>query len=101
VASPASGPSRRPTLAERFGLEISRVGPFSPRQIQGAAAADAVLNTGATGCLAFNDLLAIGMLARFAERGVRVPEDLSVVGCDDTVAAATGGKRLSWRMPDA
>jgi LacI family transcriptional regulator len=74
-------------VAERFGLEIARVGPFSPRQSQGAAAADAVINTGATACLAFNDLLAIGMLARFAERGVRVPEDLSVVGCDDIFGA--------------
>jgi LacI family repressor for deo operon, udp, cdd, tsx, nupC, and nupG len=29
-------------------------------------------------------MLAIGALRRFAERNVRVPQDLSVVGCDDT-----------------
>ncbi|GAA4180066.1 LacI family DNA-binding transcriptional regulator [Gryllotalpicola koreensis] len=75
------------TAAERLGVEVSRVGPFEPRQSQGAAAADAVLNTGASATLAFNDLLAIGMLQRFAERGVRVPRDLSMVGCDDIFGA--------------
>lgn len=64
-----------------------RIGPFSPKQTDGAAAADAVLNTGATACVAFNDLLAIGMLARLRERGVRVPEDISIVGCDDIFGA--------------
>ena len=89
---PTSWPNERRrrafvAAAERLGVEVSRVGPFEPRQTQGAAAADAVLNTGATACLAFNDLLAIGMLRRLAERGVRVPEDLSVVGCDDIFGA--------------
>jgi len=89
---PKSWPNERRWRAfcaavERHGAEPARVGPFSPLRSQGAAAADAVLNTGATACLAFNDLLAIGMLRRLAERGVRVPEDLSVVGCDDIFGA--------------
>jgi DNA-binding LacI/PurR family transcriptional regulator len=71
----------------RLGLRVARVGPFPPGQPSGAAAADAVLNTGATGCVVFNDLLAIGMLTRLRERGVRVPQDLSVVGCDDIFGA--------------
>ena len=89
---PTSWPNERRWRAFRtataaHGVEMARVGPFRPRQAQGAAAADAVLESGATACLAFNDLLAIGMLSRFAERGVRVPEDLSVVGCDDMFGA--------------
>ncbi|UGS25458.1 LacI family transcriptional regulator [Microbacterium resistens] len=72
---------------ERLGLEYSRVGPYQPRTKAGAAAADAALNTGATACVAFNDLIAIGMLGRLKERGVRVPEDLSIVGCDDIFGA--------------
>lgn len=71
----------------RLGLRVGRVGPFPPGQPSGPAAADAVLNTGATACVVFNDLLAIGMLTRLRERGVRVPEDLSVVGCDDIFGA--------------
>ncbi|HUI72886.1 MAG TPA: GntR family transcriptional regulator [Spirochaetia bacterium] len=34
-----------------------------------------------------NDLLAIGALSALAERSVRVPEDLSIIGFDDTVLA--------------
>jgi DNA-binding LacI/PurR family transcriptional regulator len=71
----------------KLGIEVTRTGPFPPKQTSGSAAADAVLNTGATACIAFNDLLAIGMLARFRERGVAVPADLSIVGCDDIFGA--------------
>jgi LacI family transcriptional regulator len=73
--------------ADARGAVAHRVGPFAPMQHSGAAAADAVLNSGATACIAFNDLLAIGMLARFAERGVDVPRDISIVGCDDIFGA--------------
>ncbi len=73
--------------AERYGVTATRLGPFSPRQYAGAAAADAVLHAGVTACIAFNDLLAIGMLARFRERGIDVPGDVSIVGCDDIFGA--------------
>ncbi|MDL2425391.1 substrate-binding domain-containing protein, partial [Pseudomonas sp. BAgro211] len=53
----------------------------------GAAAADAELRSGATALIAFKDLIAIGMLQRFRERGVRLPEDVSIVGCDDIFGA--------------
>ncbi|GIJ56433.1 LacI family DNA-binding transcriptional regulator [Virgisporangium aurantiacum] len=75
------------SAAERHGRQFQRVGPFPPGRGSGSAAADAVLNTAATACIAFNDLLAIGMLTRLRGRGVRVPEDLSVVGCDDIFGA--------------
>ncbi|QEO15430.1 LacI family transcriptional regulator [Agromyces intestinalis] len=71
----------------RHGIDPILVGPFSSRQTAGAAAADAVLNSGVTACVAFNDLLAIGMLTRLHERGVHVPGDLSIVGCDDIFGA--------------
>lgn len=73
--------------ARRHGVTATRVGPFSSRTTAGAAAADAVLNAGVTACVAFNDLLAIGMLMRLRQRGVRVPEDISIVGCDDIFGA--------------
>ena len=73
--------------AENYGITARRLGPFSPKKTSGAAAADAVLNSGVTAAIAFNDLLAIGMLMRLRERGVRVPDDLSIVGCDDIFGA--------------
>ncbi len=54
----------------------------------GAAAADAVIKTGATAVLAFNDLVAMGLMSALADHGVRVPEHVSVAGFDDIPFAA-------------
>lgn len=72
---------------EELGMSVRRLGPYHPSTSSGAAAADAVLNTGATACVAFNDLIAIGVLVRLRERGIDVPGELSVVGCDDMFGA--------------
>ncbi|OAE00726.1 LacI family DNA-binding transcriptional regulator [Arthrobacter sp. OY3WO11] len=69
------------------GMEAHRIGPFTPKTTSGAAAADAAVRTGATACIVFNDLLAIGMLQRLRERGIRVPEDISIIGSDDIFGA--------------
>jgi DNA-binding LacI/PurR family transcriptional regulator len=69
--------------AEAAGARIVRCGPFDPTLDGGPAAADVGLSTGATALVAFNDLLAIGVLRRLRERGVAVPEQVSVVGYDD------------------
>ncbi|MEU3269347.1 LacI family DNA-binding transcriptional regulator [Saccharomonospora sp. NPDC006951] len=73
--------------ARQFGIRAARLGPFPPAVRGGAAAADAVFGHGATAAIAHNDLLAIGMLRRFADRGVQVPKDISVVGYDDIFGA--------------
>ncbi|MBW9095762.1 LacI family DNA-binding transcriptional regulator [Microbacterium jejuense] len=49
----------------------------------GAQAGAAVLASGATAALAFNDLVAMGLLRAVQERGCRIPADLSIVGFDD------------------
>ena len=73
--------------ASRHGLPVRRLGPFHASRMSGSSAADALLNTGVTACIAFNDLLAIGMLGRLRERGVGVPSQISIVGCDDIFGA--------------
>ncbi|MGJ9412720.1 LacI family DNA-binding transcriptional regulator [Aeromicrobium sp. CF4.19] len=73
--------------AHDLGLGARRIGPFTPKVSQGGAAADGALNTGCTAIVAHNDLLAIGVMQRLAERGVKVPEDMSVVGFDDIFAS--------------
>lgn len=50
---------------------------------EGRRASAAVRSTGATAALAFNDLVAIGLLGGLGELGVRVPQDVSVTGFDD------------------
>jgi LacI family transcriptional regulator, repressor for deo operon, udp, cdd, tsx, nupC, and nupG len=72
--------------AER-GMEARRFGPYMPTLGGGPAAADAVVAAGATAVVCHNDMLAIGVMRRLAERGQRVPEDVSVVGFDDVFGA--------------
>ncbi|ADG75865.1 transcriptional regulator, LacI family [Cellulomonas flavigena DSM 20109] len=69
--------------AARLGVELVVLGPYAPVRTSGADAADAALDAGVTAIVAFNDLLAFGILERLDARGVAVPEGLSVVGCDD------------------
>ncbi|WP_105566475.1 LacI family DNA-binding transcriptional regulator [Microbacterium halophytorum] len=49
----------------------------------GHAAWPALSETGASAAIAFNDVVALGLLGRLAQEGVSVPGDLSVVGFDD------------------
>ncbi|WP_337060657.1 LacI family DNA-binding transcriptional regulator [Kineococcus sp. G2] len=74
--------------ADGHGVELLPVGHFQPSLAAGAAAADVVAMTAATAVIFFNDTLAIGALGRFRTTGVRVPEDLSVIGCDDMYGAS-------------
>lgn len=86
VARSASNAARLAALADARtahpDLEIVEV-PSGVDFDSGAAAADAVLATAATAVLAFNDLVAMGLLSSLAGRGIRVPDDLSVAGFDD------------------
>ena len=69
--------------ADKAGLTATRFGPYSPTLSGGPAAADAALAAKATAVVCHNDMLAIGVLRRLGERGVAVPDDVSVVGFDD------------------
>jgi len=64
------------------------LGSFQPYVSGGVAAADLVIASGATAVLAYNDLVAFGLLQRLRQRGVRVPEDISVVGVDNIPMSA-------------
>jgi DNA-binding LacI/PurR family transcriptional regulator len=73
--------------AEQLDVRIERIGPFTPKVSHGGAAADGLLSTGATAAIAHNDLLAIGVMQRLRQRGLQVPDDISVVGFDNIFAA--------------
>lgn len=59
------------------------LGAFSPTTDGGREATDAVLNSGVTGVIMYNDLMAVGLMKLMTIYELPVPERLSVVGIDD------------------
>jgi DNA-binding LacI/PurR family transcriptional regulator len=67
----------------------------------GWKAADRLLDTGtATAVFTYNDQCSVGLIARLRDRGVRVPEDVSVVGFDDTRLARSASLALTTIAQD-
>ncbi|RRO16968.1 LacI family transcriptional regulator [Saccharopolyspora rhizosphaerae] len=73
--------------AASLDLEVSFLGPYAPHRQGGHEAADALVLGKVTAAIAYNDLIAIGVLQRLQVVGIRVPDDLSLVGCDDIFGA--------------
>jgi DNA-binding LacI/PurR family transcriptional regulator len=65
--------------------------PGDPTEEAGSRALAQLLDAhpDVTAVFAANDVMALGALSELAERGLRVPEDVSVMGYDDTPLAAT------------
>ncbi|GAA4135328.1 LacI family DNA-binding transcriptional regulator [Actinomadura keratinilytica] len=81
--------------AAAAGAELTVIGPNSPTEQGGQIAAPEVARAAATGVLAYNDLVAIGLVEGLAELGVRVPDDVSVVGVDDIMQARLNRPKLT------
>ncbi|QAY72294.1 LacI family transcriptional regulator [Agromyces protaetiae] len=70
------------------------------RRAGGNGVAEAALATGATAVIAYNDLVAAGLLARWRDLEVRVPEQVSLVGVDNTSVTELFLPRLTSVGPD-
>jgi DNA-binding LacI/PurR family transcriptional regulator len=83
---------RRVAKQRGLALEVLQVGPENPEdtdvaRLDMARACMAAADIGkATAVLCWNDLMAIGTIAALNAKGLRVPEDISVMGVDDLVA---------------
>jgi LacI family transcriptional regulator len=65
------------------GMNVVEIGPGVPTLDGGRAALTRVLASGVTAVVAYNDLMAIGLLQAAGEEGISVPERFSLVGFDD------------------
>jgi DNA-binding LacI/PurR family transcriptional regulator len=85
----------RETMVE-FGFRVREV-PGAFTQAGGQAGARAVLEMSPvpTAVIAANDLIAVGAMGVFQSSGLRVPEDISVVGYDDSQIAQLDLVRLT------
>lgn len=92
----------RTLAAAHPDTELLDLGCFAPYVSGGVAAGDLVVASGATAVVAFNDMVALGLLARLVSRGCRVPGEISVVGVDDIVVSSLTNPPLTTvRLPVA
>jgi LacI family transcriptional regulator len=80
--------------ARKLGVRVDVAGAGSTSHA-GYAALPELLDRKVTAVLAFNDLVALGALARLRELGLEVPTALSLVGFDDIPVAAFLGPPLT------
>lgn len=69
------------------GLEAIRLDSASPTVDGGRRVARAVRESGTTAVMAYNDLLAIGLMQELQAAGILVPDALSIIGFDDIFGA--------------
>jgi len=69
--------------AMELELKVQRMGPFEPTSDGGAQAALRWLEHRCPAVILYNDLMALGFLREMRRHGVRVPEDVAVVGFDN------------------
>ncbi|MCT9821371.1 LacI family transcriptional regulator [Microbacterium sp. W1N] len=69
--------------AERLEVGVVEIGPHSPTIEGGRESLRRVIAARATAVVAFNDLMAIGLMQAAAAAGLVVPDALSVAGFDD------------------
>jgi LacI family transcriptional regulator len=88
-ASWANGARWRALRETTLELEVHarRVGPFPPTVAGGEEAATAWAKRPSTAVLAYNDQMAIGFIRWVRQHGMRVPDDVSVIGFDNIWAA--------------
>lgn len=100
-------------VAEHADVHLKTIGGGASLET-GKEAVDAVLQSGSTAAIAFNDLVAVGLIHELQDRGIQVPDEISVTGFDDIpfarynvpalTTAAVPYKQLgseSWRRLDA
>lgn len=68
----------------KYGADLTEFGPFEPQVQAGARAADLVRTSKTTAVIAYDDLIALGLMARLAEHQLRAGRDFSVIGIDDS-----------------
>lgn len=94
---------RRALAAAGIPFDESLIGTVDEfHRRDGAAAAERLVNENVEfdAVFAFNDLLAFGAMRALADRGIRVPEEVAIIGFDDVEEGRYSTPTLSTVAPD-
>ncbi|TMR10396.1 LacI family transcriptional regulator [Nonomuraea turkmeniaca] len=81
--------------AEAPGLDLVFFGPNQPTEAGGLAVAADVAACGATAVLAYNDLVALGLIEGLTAMEIGVPDQISVIGFDDILPGRLNRPKLT------
>jgi DNA-binding LacI/PurR family transcriptional regulator len=81
--------------AENPGIRLIELGTFAPVFDGGVQAADLAIASGATAVVAYNDLMALGLIDRLRQRGKRAPEDMSIASFDNVAVSSMVHPKLT------
>ena len=76
---------------QRRAIDLITIPARLPTYESGRAITNQLLDTAATAAIAFDDIVALGLIAGLTDRGIDVPACFSVIGCDER----HGGDHLS------
>jgi DNA-binding LacI/PurR family transcriptional regulator len=80
-------------------VNVRRIGPLPPSAHGGALAVDGWLRHPTRGVIAYTDIVAIGFIRAIRLAGLQVPEDVNVIGFDNSVKSALIEPRLTTVAP--
>ncbi len=82
-------------VAASLGIEVIHLATSGPRFEGGEEVVPSVLEANVTAVIAYNDLIALGLLSGLHSRAVPVPEAISVIGFDDIFPARIASPALT------
>jgi LacI family transcriptional regulator len=72
-----------------LGIRLVIIPTEKPSLESGQAVVDQMIRSGVTGAIAFNDLIAHGIMTELSLRALVVPTSFSIVGCDNSISPFT------------
>lgn len=86
--------------ARRLGISVTQIRAPHPTMENGFKAIQDFLRHPTDALFAFNDVMAIGFMAAAQRKGMRIPDDVKVVGFDDILVSTFTNPQLSTiRLP--
>lgn len=87
-------------LGVKHHIKIRRITSSAPNYVGGFQYCEEFLKNPTTAVLAYNDMIAVGFMKSLQAKGIHIPEDVSIIGIDDTPMSAMITPPLATiRMP--